>query len=133
MKLARLLPFALLIVMPAWLNAADNTPPEGFTALFNGKIDAPSGGSREDAPEKYEEYRKVVNKLLEQPDSIKLKVRGIRIGDQIDVNAEVSASEKPGAKVKLRLALVEAHNHAQVLLGQLQHRLGLELPSRSAA
>ncbi len=37
MKIARLLTFALLFVVPAWLSAADNTPPEGFTALFNGK------------------------------------------------------------------------------------------------
>ncbi len=37
MKITRLFTFALLFVVPAWLNAADNTPPEGFTALFNGK------------------------------------------------------------------------------------------------
>ncbi len=77
------------------------------TNLFNGKLDATGGGAREDAAEKYKEYVGVVNKMLEAPETIKLTATAVRTGDKIAITAKVSNLDKPGDKVRLRLALVE--------------------------
>lgn len=75
--------------------------------VFNGKLEAPGGGSREEAPDKYKEYTAVVNKMLETPHAIQLTASAVRTGEKISVSAKVAGLDKPGEKVRLRLALVE--------------------------
>jgi hypothetical protein len=75
--------------------------------LFNGKPDAPGGGSKEDAPDKFKEYTSVVNKLLESPATVQLVAKAVRSGSKIDIAAKVQDLEKPGDKIRLRLVLVE--------------------------
>lgn len=77
------------------------------TTIFNGKLDAPGGGSREDAKDKYMEYCGVVNKMLEALDTISVTANAVRTGDKIAISAKVAGLDKPGDKIKLRLALVE--------------------------
>jgi hypothetical protein len=78
------------------------------TALFNGRPEAPGGGSREDAREKYQEYREVLDALLEGPAAkVKLTATAVRKGSKVEVGAEASAAEDLGERVRLRLALVE--------------------------
>jgi hypothetical protein len=75
--------------------------------FFNGKLDATGGGSREDAEDKYKEFCGVINKMLETPDTVKLSATAVRKGDKIAITAKVAGLDKPGEKVRLRLALVE--------------------------
>jgi hypothetical protein len=77
------------------------------TILFNGKAGASGGGSADAAQEKYKEYRKVIDPLLEKPTSIKLKANAVRKGDKLEITAQASGVDKPGEKLRLRLALVE--------------------------
>jgi hypothetical protein len=75
--------------------------------LFNGKPEAPGGGGKEDAADKFKEYREVVDKLLEKPAAARVTARAVRKGDKVQVSAKVQEVEKAGEKVKLRFALVE--------------------------
>jgi len=75
--------------------------------LFNGKLEASGGGGRDDAPEKFKEYCGVVNKMLEATATVKLSATAVRTGDKIAITAKVDDVDKPGAKVRLRVALVE--------------------------
>jgi hypothetical protein len=45
--------------------------------------------------------------MLEAPDPLKLSAAAIRTGDKIAITAKVENLDKPGEKVRLRLALVE--------------------------
>jgi len=87
----------------AYPNKVRGTP----SILFNGKLDVPGGGSRDDAPEKYKDYLHAVNKRLEDDGNVKLSASATRKADTIEIAAKVQATEKPGDKVRLRLALVE--------------------------
>jgi hypothetical protein len=87
----------------AYVGKVRGTP----SILFNGKLAAPGGGDRDDAAEKYQEYRTVVNRLLETPDSVKLAASAVRTGTKIAITAKVDDVDKPGDKVRLRLVLVE--------------------------
>jgi len=85
---------------------AEGTP----SLFFNGKPapgDASGGGPPEAAQEYYQEYRKVIARLLENPATVKLEADAVRKGDQIHITATASGLDKPGEKVRLRLALVE--------------------------
>jgi hypothetical protein len=75
--------------------------------FFNGKADAPGGGSREDAEDKYNEYRAVIEKQLEQPGAVHIEASAERKGDKIAISASVKGLEKPGETMRLRFALVE--------------------------
>jgi hypothetical protein len=77
------------------------------TIFFNGKSEAGGGGSREGAKGKYQEYLGVLSPLLDQKAKAKIKAEAVRDGDKIKITAHVSGLEKPGEKVKLRLALVQ--------------------------
>ncbi len=76
-------------------------------ALFNGKPTGSGGGSREEAPERFKEYSDAIDKLLETPTTISLSAKAVRKGDKIDIQADVKGVEKPGDKIKLRIALTE--------------------------
>jgi hypothetical protein len=77
------------------------------TILFDGKAGAPGGGTAARAQMKYEEYRAVIDPLLELPARAKLKATATRKGDQIQISAQASEVDKPGENLRLRLVLVE--------------------------
>jgi hypothetical protein len=100
------------------------------TNLFNGKLEATGGGAREDAPEKYKEFCDVVNKMLETPDPLKLSATAVRTGDKIAITAKVANLDKPGEKIRLRLALVEDWVRYKGGNGlQYHHRVVRAMPS----
>jgi hypothetical protein len=77
------------------------------SGLFNGKPDVAGGGPRDEAPEVYKEYCAYINKQLETPATAKLSASATRKDDKIAIVAKVADLDKPGDKVRLRLALVE--------------------------
>ena len=87
----------------AYPNKVRGTP----TNLFNGKLEATGGGDRDDAPDKYKEFCEVVNKFLETADTVKLSASAVRTGGKIAIHTKVANLDKPGDKMRLRLALVE--------------------------
>jgi len=112
-----LLEYHLHVPRPDALTNTDSEGRAGFygdekirgtpTVLFNGRVSPVGGGSREDAGEVYKDYRKIVDPLLESPAGANLQAVAGRKGDKIHIKATVSDLAKPGAKVKLRIALVE--------------------------
>jgi hypothetical protein len=87
----------------AYANKVRGTP----TGLFNGKPDVAGGGSRAEAPDVYKEYCAYIDKKLETPATAKLSASATRKDDKIAIVAKVADLDKPGDKVRLRLALVE--------------------------
>jgi hypothetical protein len=77
------------------------------TIIFSGKPGAEGGGSYDDAPDKYRQFREVIGPLLEKPAGPKLKASAVQKGNKIDVNVDVSNLEQPADMLRLRLALVE--------------------------
>ena len=113
-----LLQYHLHVPGPDALTNADSEARAGYygderirgtpTVLFNGKVAPVGGGGREDAPEVFKEYRSVIDGLLEAPVAAPLvDVSAVRKGDKVHIKATVQNLEKPGDKVKLRVALVE--------------------------
>jgi hypothetical protein len=94
----------------------DSTP----MLLIDGKVGPEGGGRKEDAEDKYDEYRNAIGPLLEAPAKAKLRAAALRKGDKIDITAEVTDLESPGEKVRLRLALVE---------DEVQYKGGNQLPT----
>lgn len=82
---------------------ADATP----TIFFNGKKGAPGGGDTEDATEKYDEYRDMIESLLEKEAEAKIDLKASRKGDKIAIEANVSGLKKGGDELRLRVLLVE--------------------------
>lgn len=81
---------------------------EGTPAtLFNGKPGAEGGGFLDDAQDKLNDYRKVIDPLLEEASPVKLKLNAGRNATKIFITAEASGIEKPGEDLRLRLALTE--------------------------
>jgi len=74
---------------------------------FGGKPLAPGGGGKDDAGEKYREYRDVIEELLKKAPGAEISATATRKGDDITIAAEVTGVAMPGPKVKLRFALVE--------------------------
>jgi len=79
------------------------------STFFNGKSDAPGGGPMAASEAKYEQYRSVVDELLEGTRKADVSLSAERQGDEIAITAEAKAVEKPkdSSKLKLRLALTE--------------------------
>ena len=82
---------------------AEGTP----SIFFNGAITVKGGGGKDDSQERFVEYRKAIDPLLEKPAGVKLQARAVRKGDKVHIRALASDLEKPGPKVRMRLALVE--------------------------
>ena len=76
------------------------------SALFNGKPHGGGGGGMANAERKAEEYRKIVDPLLEGKTSLKLAGKAIRTGDKIQIEVELDGAESTD-DLKLRLLLVE--------------------------
>jgi hypothetical protein len=89
----------------AGMYAVEGTP----TIFFNGKdAEAAAGGSdKSKAKKKYEDYRGVVEPLLEKPALAKIKASATLKDGKVDITAEVSDLDQTGDKIRLRLALVE--------------------------
>ncbi|QEL13408.1 Omp28-related outer membrane protein [Limnoglobus roseus] len=84
--------------------------PEGVrgtpTTVFNGKPQAGGGGGMPNAEKKYQQYRDIIDPLLEESTPVALKGSATRTGDQIAVTVNVTgAGEKKG--LKLRVVVVE--------------------------
>jgi hypothetical protein len=108
--------------------------------LFNGKIEAPGGGDRDDARNKYSEYRGVAEQCLEKPTAYTVAVKAVRKGDTVEIKAGVSTTGKADDKIRLRLALVEDWVRFKAVNGILYHHRvvrampggmkGFELPKK---
>jgi thiol-disulfide isomerase/thioredoxin len=77
------------------------------TTIFNGKSAAAGGGGMANSKGKFDQYRKVINPILEENSDAKLLVTASQVGNKIDIKAEVSGLKDPGEKKRLRLVLVE--------------------------
>jgi hypothetical protein len=81
------------------------------STLFNGKSEAPQGGSLADSKLKYVEYRRIIDQMLETTKDAEITLSATRSGDQIKIVASARVVEGAGAVSKgepvLRLALTE--------------------------
>lgn len=79
------------------------------TIFINGKADKniQGGGGREDAEDKFKEYREAVELILEKPAEAQIQARAVRSGNNISIQASVKDVAKPGESTRLRFALVE--------------------------
>jgi hypothetical protein len=83
--------------------------PEGIrgvpTSLFNGKPETGGGGAMAAAENKYGQYTRVIDPLLEKTTPVKIAGKATRRGDKIDIAVEVAGAD--AADMKLRLLVVE--------------------------
>lgn len=77
------------------------------STLFNGKPDAGGGGTITMAEKKYEQYRGIIEPLLDRPAGARLEATAKPQGSKIDITVDVSDLAEPGKDKKLRLLLVE--------------------------
>jgi hypothetical protein len=77
------------------------------TSIFNGTPDASGGGSMAAAERKFEQYRGIIDPLLETPASARIVATANRQNDKIAIDVKVSGLDNPGADKKLRIVLVE--------------------------
>jgi len=75
--------------------------------LFNGKPQAGGGGGMAGAQKKFNDYKEVIDGLLEEKTTIKIDGSAKLSGDKIAVNVSVDGVKEPSANLKLRLVLVE--------------------------
>jgi hypothetical protein len=79
---------------------------------FNGKSPLqPGGGGMAQSEDMYGRYRKVINPILDETADTKLVVKAAKVGDKIDIKADVSGVKDPGEKKRLRFVLVEESIH----------------------
>ncbi len=76
------------------------------SSLFNGKPQAGGGGGIAAAESKYQQYREIIDPLLEEPAAARLSASANRVGDKVKIEAAVKGLNND-ANVKLRLLLVE--------------------------
>jgi hypothetical protein len=75
---------------------------------FNGKSPLqPGGGGMAQSESMYGRYRKVIDPILEQTADTKLTLKATKVGDKIDIKADVADLKDPGEKKRLRFVLVE--------------------------
>lgn len=80
-------------------------------AALNGKTPRVGGGPLAFAEKTYTGYRDMIDPLLEMPAGCQLKATAKRLGDKIEIQAEVLGMDKPGPDKKLRLLLLEETVH----------------------
>jgi hypothetical protein len=76
-------------------------------SVFNGKPEAGGGGPMANGEAKFKEYRKIIDKQLEEPTTIKLSGKVEANGERLSIKAAVDGISLPSDKIKLRLLLVE--------------------------
>jgi hypothetical protein len=97
-----------LLVSPATEKRAEYYGVDSTPHLFvDGQEAPPLGGPRSNGEGAYNTLRKVINRAVDAADRAAVSVKATRKGDKIDITAEVSELKEPGAKVHLRLLLVE--------------------------
>jgi hypothetical protein len=77
------------------------------TTLFNGKPGAGSGGGLSQSKAKYDQYRKIIDPLLDTEQEVQLSATASRRGNTITIGAEVRGLKDAGSNKKLRFLLVE--------------------------
>lgn len=77
------------------------------TTIFNGKPEAGGGGGFANAGNKLDQYRKIIDPLLEEEPGAKVTAHASRKGNKIDIAVEVTDLKEPGETKKLKLLLVE--------------------------
>jgi hypothetical protein len=77
------------------------------TILFNGKVAAGGGAAKTGGKKKYDEFRAVIEPLLEKPAQASLKAKATLKDGKIDITAEASDLQKTGEEIRLRAVLVE--------------------------
>ena len=83
----------------------DKSTPQIF---INGKADKSGGGAQPRmAKVKYQDYRDVIDNLLESPATVKLNATASLKGEELTIKGTVADLQKPGDKVSLRFALAE--------------------------
>ena len=79
--------------------------------FFSGRPIAAGGGTREDAPEKYDDYLEAIDPILETPAGASLSLSASRTGSKISIVAKVDKLTEVGDDIRLRVALVEETVH----------------------
>ena len=77
------------------------------STVFNGKPQAGGGGAMTNAEKKFEQYRDILDKALEQSTDVKLAGTAKRDGDKLTATVELTGMKEPKKGVVLRLVLVE--------------------------
>jgi hypothetical protein len=77
------------------------------STFFNGIPKASGGGAMPAAQSKYQAYCSIINPLLEAPALCKVSASARRVGDKIEIAAEVKELQNVSPDLKLRLVLVE--------------------------
>jgi hypothetical protein len=77
------------------------------STLFNGDPQARGGGAMAASQGKYQQYRKVIDPLLENDARCKVTTSAKRMNDKILIHTEVTGLSAPGQEKKLRIVLVE--------------------------
>src|SRR5205823_6865690 len=72
------------------------------TTIFNGKPLAGGGGGMPNAQTKFNEYRKIIDPLLEKTTELKLSGKATRTGDKITIAVDLNGVESK-EYLKLRL------------------------------
>ena len=75
------------------------------TTLFDGKPSAGGGGGMANSKGKFEEYKAIIDGLLEQKSEIKLGGNAKLAGDMVTVDVNVEGIKEPGDKLKVRVIL----------------------------
>mgnify|MGYP002780584555 CR=1 FL=1 len=77
------------------------------TTLFNGTPNAGGGGGMDNAEKKFEQYRGLIDPLLEEKSPITLDGAAMKDGDAVTATVSVTGLKDPAASVKVRFLLVE--------------------------
>lgn len=81
------------------------------STFFNGSPLAGGGGPVDRSERKYQEYRKLIDPLLEEAPEATINLSATRHGNKVDIKAQVSDLAGPGGEIKLRFVLVEETVH----------------------
>src|SRR5262245_15740838 len=110
-------------------------------AFVNGKTVDDAGGPAGVAVQRFTNFRRLIDPLLELPAFAKVNLTAAREGEKITVQAKVSELVKPGERVRLRIFLAEevvryrggngVRYHHAVVRGALSPEIGF--PLRPAA
>jgi hypothetical protein len=77
------------------------------STFFNGVAEARGGGGEAAAPGKLDQYRKIIDRILDEEGKGNLSLRAERNRNAIMLNAKISDLSESDEKVKLHFALVE--------------------------
>jgi hypothetical protein len=77
------------------------------TTFLDGKPTPGLGGFRQHGKQRFDTLSELINKALETEPGARVKVTATRMGDKVDLAADVTDLKKPGDKVRLRFVLVE--------------------------